>query len=372
MNRLHKIFFTLLALASLICWAPANARAASDGVVDDAHIFSPDAISRADQIARQIEDMHKRQVLVQTFSAVPDDLQSKLQADGKERFFSEWSHQLGREKHLTGILILICMNPAHIEVTVGNATQQVFPDRDPLTQLLLSNFKAKQYDRGLVDGMQYIADHMTRPRANNGTSAAGGNNQGAGTPAPPPVSGPSNTSTHGFSFHLGGCVCAAIALVIILMLVASLTRRRGGYTGGYGPGPGYGGAGYPPGAYPPGGYPQSGGGFGRSLLGGLLGGALGSWGYDRMRGNQGGQMGVPPPMGGGNPPDANLPPDTSYSSSGGDFGSSPDPGGSSGGDFGGSSGGDFGGSSGGDFGGGGGGDMGGGGGDAGGSSGGDF
>ena len=360
MNRLHKILFTLLALASLICWAPANARAASNGVVDDAHIFSQDAISRADQIARQIEDMHKRQVLVQTFSAVPDDLQSKLQSDGKERFFSEWSHQLGREKHLTGILILICMNPAHIEVTVGNATQQIFPDRDPLTQLLLSNFKAKQYDRGLVDGMQYIADHMTRPRANNGTPAAGGNNQGTGTPAPPPVSGPSNTSTHGFSFHLGGCVCAAIALVIILMLVASLTRRRGGYTGGYGPGPGYGGAGYPPGAYPPGGYPQSGGGFGRSLLGGLLGGALGSWGYDRMRGNQGGQMGVPPPMGGANPPDANLPPDTSYSRSGGDFGSSPDPGGSSGGDFGG--GGDAGGG-GGDFGGGG---------DSGGSSGGDF
>lgn len=371
MNRLHKLFFALLALASMVFCAPGNARAASDGVVDDAHIFSQDATSRADQIARQIEDLHKRQVLVQTFSAVPDDLQSKLQSDGKDRFFVEWNEQIAKDKHFDGVLILICMNPAHIEVTVGNATQQIFPDRDSLTQLLLSNFKAKHYDRGLVDAMQYIDDHMGRPRANNGTPAAGGNNQGTGTTNPPPYSGSPNPTSHGFPLPFGGCVCAAIALVIILMLVASLTRRRGGYTGGYGPGPGgYGGAGYPPGSYPPGGYPQSGGGFGRGFLGGLLGGALGSWGYDRMRGNPGGQMGGPPPMGGANPPDANLPPDTSYSSSGGDFDSSPDPGGgmsSSGGDFGGSSGGDFGGSSGGDFGGGG-GDAGGGGG----SSGGDF
>lgn len=363
MNRFHKVFFMLLALAPWMFWAQANARGASDGVVDDAHIFSQDAISRADQIARQIEDMHKRQVLVQTFSAIPDDLQSKLQADGKERFFGEWTRQLSQEKHLNGILILICMNPGHVQVEVGNETRQIFHDDRAVSQILLSAFKDKQYDRGLVDAMQYIDDHMTRPRANSSTPAAG-NSQGGGTAVPPPVSGPSNTSTHGLRLPIGGCVCAAIALVIILMLVASLTRRRGGYTGGYGPGPGgYGGAGYPPGAYPPGGYPQSGGGFGRGFLGGLLGGALGSWGYDRMRGNQGGQMGVPPPMGGANPPDANLPPDTNYSGSGGDFDSSSDPGGSSGGDFGGSSGGDMGGSSGGDFGGGG---------DSGGSSGGDF
>ena len=45
MNRLHKIFFTLLALASLMFCGPGNARAASDGVVDDAHIFSQDAIN---------------------------------------------------------------------------------------------------------------------------------------------------------------------------------------------------------------------------------------------------------------------------------------------------------------------------------------
>jgi uncharacterized membrane protein len=356
--------FPLVAALLMLCAAASYAAGA--GVADNAHLFKPETVTAADQIIQQIQSQQKHDVLVETYSAIPDDLKGQYSPDRKAQFFGQWAEQIGKQNSITGIVILICMNPGHVEVALGNKTRQrafTSRDKDDVVAQLASAFKGKNYDAGILDALRTIQSRMASNlgsggAAANSTSNSGGGYTGGGyattpTPTPTPTS-----STHGF--HLGGLFCLAIGVIAIIMLFSAIARRNRGY-------------GTPPqGGYPPGymgqsGYPPSGsggGGFGRGLLGGLLGGALGAWGYDRM--THGGQASggyVPPPASSGGTNDV----DTGYSSSGSDFGSStPD---STGGDFGssdaGGGGGDFGGgggdSGGGDFGGGGGGDSGGGG-----------
>ena len=363
--------FPFIAALLMLCAAARLSHAAGAGVADNAHIFKPDTVTAADQIIQQIKSQQKHDVRVETYSAIPDDLKGQYSPDRKAQFFGQWAEQIGKQNSITGIVILICMDPGHVEVALGNKTRQrafTSRDKDDLVAQLATAFKAKNYDAGILDALRTIQSRMasnigSAGVAEDSTSNSGGANPGGGystTPTP-------TSSTHGF--HFGGLVCLAIGVIAIIMLFSAIARRNRGY--GYGsPPPG----GYPPGymgqgGYPPGGYGGGGGGgFGRGLLGGLLGGALGAWGYDRMS-HGGGQTGggyVPPPTSSGGSNDV----DTSYSSSGSDFDSgTPDS--SSGADFGssdsGGGGGDFGGgggdSGGGDFGGGGGGDSGGGGGD---------
>jgi uncharacterized membrane protein YgcG len=361
------IFLALLA-APLLVLASSPALAASGGVHDDAHFFSADAITQANQIIQQINQKHHKDLLIQTFPDIPQDLQAKFQQLGKQRFFEGWTNQQAKAQGVDGIYILITRDPGHLEVWVGNITQQrLFPlsDRDQLKRLLASSFGQKDYDGGLLQGVQFVQKEMD---ANGSATNSGATNSGAIPPigSTPPSNFPSTnfprsgapSSRGDTSWGFGGLACVVVAVVLgIVFLRGILGRGRGGYSGGGG---GYypPGGGYAPGGYPPqGGYGYGGGGsgFGRGFLGGLLGGAVGGYAADKwMHGQQQGGGGIVPPTGGG-----------------ADFGSGVDTGGSSSGaDFGGG-GGDTGGGA--DFGGGGGGtDFGGGGGDSGGSSGSDF
>jgi uncharacterized membrane protein YgcG len=382
MKRAALPGFGLIALLLLLAVAP-RASAAANGVRDEAHFFSPDAISRAEQTIGQINQKYHKDVLVQSLSQIPQDLQSQLQQEGKDRFFKDWAEQRAHQLGIDGIYILITRTPGRVEVWLGNRTEHLFtnPDRERLQATLLSAFREKQYDQGLDQAVQFIRQQMdAHAPARGGTSPTGAaaapptNYPQTNYPAPP-----RSTSHWGF----GGIACVVIGVIILIMLIRAVVgRSMGGRPGGYYPpqgGPGYppGGAGYPPAA---GGYGYGGGGgggFGRGLLGGLLGGALGGYAGEKWaeRGQQQGGS-VPPPQQGGGDYSSGV--DTSGTATGGDFdsgsgsgGGGDFSGGGGGADFGGGGGGDAGSSGGGDFGGGGGSDFGGGG-DSGSSGGGDF
>ncbi|HWE95860.1 MAG TPA: TPM domain-containing protein [Tepidisphaeraceae bacterium] len=378
MRRLFTLIFPLLACAAGVFASAGSASAASSGVRDDGQFFSSETVTQADHIIQDIKSRHGKDVLVQTYASIPDNLQGKFQSLGKQKFYEQWADDIGRTQHVNGIVILATKNPGHLETVVGNETREkafTVADKNQLVATMIASFKQQQYDDGLLAGLKFIQSRMDQNLGTAGASSYGNTSSGnAQSPAPyyPPAA-----RTTGGGFPVGGLVCLGIGvLLIVFLIIRAFNSSRGG-GGGYGGGP------PPPGGYPPGGgYQQGygpgggyggggGGGFGRGILGGLLGGALGAWGYDRLSGRSG-STGFPPSTGGSasggdfgaNPNQG----DTSFSGSGGDFDSS-----SSGGDFGSSadSGGgstDFG-SSGGDF--GGGGDSGGGGGDSGGG-GGDF
>jgi uncharacterized protein len=336
----------LLLTPLLLLTAASPIRAASNGIRDEAHFFSPGAISEAQQIIDRIEQRHQKDVLIETFPTIPDDQKPKYEQLGKASFFSQWATSRARSQGVNGIYILITKDPAHLEMAVGNKTQQrdfTIADRNAVRDQLLAAFKEKKYDEGLISAVQEISRRM------DANAPAGAANQG-GSPSPNYTPTFPRPQQRGWGF--GSIACILIAVVLFIVLIRGIFGRSGGgpsYGGGYPQGGGYQQGGY----YPPqGGYGYGGGGgggFGRGFLGGLLGGALGGYAADKFMhpDQQSGGGYVPPATGGG---DFGGGADTSFDSSGGDFG-----GGGGGGDSGGGGGGDFGGSGGGDFGGGGGG-----------------
>jgi len=352
----------LLLLAPLLLLTAATpARAASNGIRDDAHFFSAGAISQAQQTIDQIERKHGKDLLVETLPTVPEEKKAQLEQAGndqraKESVFSQWANSRARSQGVNGIYLLITKDPAHLELAVGNKTQQRLftqSDRNTVRDHLLAAFRQKNFDQGLAEAMQSISQRMdsNAPTSNSGTVNR--------STSPPPTYSPPSFPRQQRGWGFGGIACIIVAVVLFIILIRGIFGRSGGsyYGGGY-PQGGYQG-GYPQGGYPPQGgfgYGGGGGGFGRGFLGGLLGGALGGYAADRWMhsGQQSGGYTPPPDSGGGGDfGGGGGGADTSFDSSGGDFG-----GGGGGGDWGGGGGGggDFGGGGGGgDFGGGGGG-----------------
>jgi uncharacterized protein len=341
MQMFPKKFLPALLIAPLLLLAGAShALAASSGVRDEARFFSPDAVDQANQIIQQINERHGKDLLIETFPQIPPDMKSQFDQLGKDPFFEQWARTRFQSQGVDGVYLLVCRNPGHIQLEVGDKTRlRLFTlvDRNRGTGILLSAFRNKQYDQGLLQFVRFVQQRMDANASAAGSGAVAPNSNYPPSPYP---TYRYHTSTNR-SWSLGGIACLVIGIVLLIALVRGIFGRSGG--GYYGGGGGYyppGGGGYPPpaGGYYPGGYGGGGGGgFGRGFLGGLLGGALGGYAADRWM--QGQQQGYTPPVSGGQ--DMSSGPDTSSTGTGGDFGGGGGDFGGGGGDSGGSGGGDF-------------------------------
>jgi TPM domain len=317
-SRPGRIWLALLAFCATLSLAATRSTAGT--IVDNAHIFSPTAVSNAQQVIDQIRARHQKDLNIETIASVPADQQDALAAQGKDAFFEQWARQRAKAMGTDGVYVLICMDPRHLQVEVGNRTQTrefTLSDREALRNQLTAHFKAGEFDAGLTDAASFVSDRMDANTRLSGVTGNGTTGIGQGVPL------------NGGGGH-GGWICLG---AIVLFLVVIFMRRNTGY-GGYGPGN------YPPGQMGWGG--GGGGGFGRSLLGGILGGALGSWGYDRF--SRGGGFGDSSSSGGGGGGGSDFSGssgvDSSFTGSGSDFGGGGG-GGDSGGGGGGGGGGDF-------------------------------
>jgi uncharacterized membrane protein YgcG len=356
----------------LVAVAPVSAMAVAPQIKDDGKFFTDEAREKADKEIREIHREFGKDFLIETFATVPADLAKDADLkdkDARNRFFEKWARERARGADVNGIYVLICKEPAHLQVEVGNETQKkafTTEDRNELSSMLIKSLREKKNDDGLLEAVEFVRSKLKA----HGVRASS---------APVIIPKPGGNVV---SSGLGGLICFGVLILAGLWLVVGLFRTitggGGGNRGGYGPG-GYGGGGYGGG-----GGGGGGGGFMSSLMGGMFGAVAGNWMYNSFFGggshNFGGGQGAGYGDTGytGGSADANRP-DTDYSGTGGDFGGDGGGGGDAGGgggDFGGDGGGgggDFGGGGGGDFGGGGGGDFGGGGGgDFGGGGGGDF
>jgi hypothetical protein len=394
------ILTTLALLLGLSLLAPAARAADSKAqVVDGAGFFSADAVRQANARLADIDQKYGRQMRIETFAEIPADQRSGYTEPGKRAFFTRWARQRAQASGIRGAFVLICKNPSSLQVEVGDDTLRsgAFTEADRLSAAMLSAFRAKDYDKGLSDGIDIFENALRRyqqrqenPANPAAVSPRGGTSSDSGAAQTSPPVGSASSPPKPYSFpqapsqsspppmsrssggvHFGGIVVFIIVLFVIVAIIRRVLRgaassysRPGGYGPSYGAPP-------PAGGYPPGygyGGGGGGGGFGRGFGGGILGGMLGGWLGNQMSrryDNSGYSPSTPPDNSGGNTGVFNEPPSSSssFGSSGGESFSG---GGGGGGDFGSS------GSSGGDFGGGGGGGDSGGGGGSGGSSGGDF
>ncbi len=325
MKTLTRRFF-LPALAATLLLGTAGARAAG-GIQDDGAFFSEFAKVNATGTINNVATRLHKDITVQTFAAVPEDMKSTVllaDKDATNRGFSQWAEQLARSKKVNGVFIMLVKQPAHLQVVVGTDTQRqafTLADRATLVQRMLGELKQKKNDDALIDAVNFISTTMSAHRSSG---------------AAPITSRAHATQQSGTSWM--SIIVIAVLVWLGFNLVRGLLRAMSG--GGGGAAGGVGGMGQPS---------YGGGGFLQNMMGSMFGAAAGMWMYDHFLGSNSSAASFGPEHTDTQNPDGGFSgTDTDYSSSGGSF--SDDSGGGFGGGFGG--GGDSGG--GGDFGGGGG------------------
>ncbi len=351
---------SFMLLGGLIAAGPAAAQNTRpvplEGVKDGAELFSKKAVQKARQQIAEIKRSTHKDLVIETFTNPPD----RYKGQAIKEFAPGWTKRNFDVLGVDGIYILLCRQPAWIDVQVGNVTMRqgefTAAERRELFQIIEKNLQAagaankkgekeaaaESRDKALLDAVAYVRDNM------------------APAPTRPVVAAPAPGRS--FLSMYGGWICLGLVALLVVWLIFGVIRglsNRGspGYGSGGGGGGGYGGGG------------GGGGGFFTSMLGGMFGAAAGMWMYSHFFGGTTPSAGASGPMGGGadsNQSDVGQGSEgTGGDAGGGDWGGGGDAGGGdagAGGDWGGGGGG------GGDAGGGG-GDWGGGGGDAGGGGG---
>ncbi|MFN4261517.1 MAG: TPM domain-containing protein [Gemmataceae bacterium] len=290
--------------------------AAAPGVRDQANFFNPAAVREADMGIQEIHRRFGKDLMIETFPAIPAGLKEKYEELGQATFFQDWARSRARDLQVNGIYVLICREPGRVQTEIGNETaRQAFTpsNRQELTNILLTHFRDKNYDQGLLQAVAYVEKTMAA-------------NLGRGAESPATLFGGGDG---GGGRSLFGWLCLGLLVLLGVWLVVGLFRTLTGMgrpsypaAGAAGAaGPGYAGGGYAPGY-------GGGGSFMTGLMGGLFGAAAGSWLYDSFfRG--GSSMTSPTEAGnltgdtGGGVVDAGTtdsqPRDTDYTGTGGNF-----------------------------------------------------
>ena len=138
------------------------ARAQFGGIQDNAAFFSEAAKSEATRNINEIGKHYKKDISIETFKAMPDDIKASVNGADKAatgRVFEQWAVRQARLKHVNGIYVLLLKEPAHLQIVVGNETQKqafTLADRDSLVSLMLGKLRAKQNDAALLDGVSFV------------------------------------------------------------------------------------------------------------------------------------------------------------------------------------------------------------------------
>jgi len=150
--------------------AAAMASAATPGVKDNARpaFFKPETVEKANQVIREIHDNYGKELVIETFTSVPQsdhDRVTRMAREDREKYFSEWANRLAREQRVNGAFVLICRSPGHVEVAAGRETEKrdflpanvrelrkVFFDR-----LTKNNYKP---DEALLKAVEYVRDTL--------------------------------------------------------------------------------------------------------------------------------------------------------------------------------------------------------------------
>jgi uncharacterized membrane protein YgcG len=267
------------------------AQATGAGIQDAAGFFSHEAIAAAEQQIATIHQQFGKDLRVETYARIPPDRADQYAPEKRTEFFATWAYQRAKALGLDGVIVLICKDPAFLQVEVGEHTKhQAFTlaNRDHMRDLLVTAFKQRQFDAGLRQAVTYYGRTL---QTNLGEPSTGARPSVAPAPGvrplmPAPQGSPSSTPqvNRGLLWLIGIFVVGGVCLWLLF--------RRRSSPGAYPDAQPH--AGYPPYDYrgaPPGmGYPPpdsryggwGGGGFGRGFGGGILGGILGGWLGNRL------------------------------------------------------------------------------------------
>ncbi len=158
--------------------SPPQPAPASGTIKDHAQLFTDETVQKAARALKDLHDFDQQTVSVETWARVPPGQVKHVEAmspEAKDKFFTDWLKDRARAAKADGIFVLVCKQPARIQVGLGDAIQQkafTLENRAQLHSILQSNFKDKQIDLGLLKSMTYIAAAVAK---NTGTLAIADN-----------------------------------------------------------------------------------------------------------------------------------------------------------------------------------------------------
>lgn len=131
-------------------------------VRDEAAFFSPQAVSQADEIISQTRERTGKDIVIETYPAIPDKLRASYSPDQKQKFYEDWVISR-RKQNGADVMILLTREPGHLEINTSDATVQrqlTKPDREEAAARMGAAFRDKQYDRGLIDTLELLSNHI--------------------------------------------------------------------------------------------------------------------------------------------------------------------------------------------------------------------
>ena len=140
-----------------------TARAGEHQVRDDAGLFRPGFVKLADEVLDDIHARTNKDLMIETFPTIPDQMRASAQQQDKQGFYDHWMISEARAHNVNGVFILITKDPPHIQVGVGKETREkafTFKDRDELVDKLTDNFRDHQFDRGLMEAANFVRQRM--------------------------------------------------------------------------------------------------------------------------------------------------------------------------------------------------------------------
>lgn len=163
---LLRVGFSILGIIGL--QRAAFAAGAEPRVSDGGVFFSREALSEAEDVIRLIRRAFDRDVVVETYAAIPEELKDDLARDGKEKFYENWLNRRAKVRGVRGVFVLMTREPGRVQVGVDRPTRRrlfTVDDRETLRGILASAFRARQFDRGLLEGVRFVRLRMAQNSA---------------------------------------------------------------------------------------------------------------------------------------------------------------------------------------------------------------
>ncbi len=138
-------------------------------VKDEARFFGPEAVKQANEAIAQIRHRFGRDVLVETYPAVPEADAEKVRAmTGGERqgYFRAWAQRRARAERVNGVTVLVCRDPMYLYVNVSESARSVFDPAEErqVREALLARFRERKYDEGLLAAVRLVRDKLAEQK----------------------------------------------------------------------------------------------------------------------------------------------------------------------------------------------------------------
>jgi uncharacterized membrane protein YgcG len=146
----------LLAVLGLI--APALA-VYPPAIKDDGKFFSKEGIEKANKKIREIYEKYKKDVIVETVPALTPEQEKLIKEEGATKFYGKLASDRAKALGLNGVLIFLSKKTHYLQIHMDPLTQKkafTAKDRTALRDKILTQFKADEFDSGLLDGLKSI------------------------------------------------------------------------------------------------------------------------------------------------------------------------------------------------------------------------